>query len=62
MNQRMDAAWGGPSGLKMKSIRKIITVKVYPFLVEICMGCILRSLQFCPWFQELLPKFPSDLF
>jgi hypothetical protein len=27
MNQRMDAAWGGPSGFKMKSIRKIITVK-----------------------------------
>jgi hypothetical protein len=22
----MDAAWGGPSGFKMKSIRKIITV------------------------------------
>jgi hypothetical protein len=26
MNQRMDAAWGVPSGFKMKSIRKIITV------------------------------------
>jgi hypothetical protein len=37
-------------------------LKVYPFLIEICMGGTLQSLQFCPWFRKLLPKLPSDLF
>jgi hypothetical protein len=54
---------GNSQCIKFVLQRFCLTIlKVYPFLVEICMGGTLRSLQFCPWFQKLLPKLPSDLF
>jgi hypothetical protein len=54
---------GNSKCIKFVLQRFCLTIlKIYPFLVEICMGGTLRSLQFCPWFQKLLPNLPSDIF
>jgi hypothetical protein len=38
-------------------IRFFLTIlKVYPFLVEICMGGTLRSLQFYPWVPKIVTE------
>jgi hypothetical protein len=64
MNQRIDAAWGGPSGFKMKSIRKIITVnyKLCSYLFTYTYTFLCGSYLYTPehfWSPKLLTSLSS---